>query len=157
MRKGTPKNRIDGLVQDCSISSALAIEILQFCTKPSVFSPQKVKKRGSNGGTYVSPKLEGVPSPGSHRPKTPLDPYRENAVSMLVMWKQFSVQDRQEWHLIHNKDIRWIECVYVTCMGSVKCRYVPESDRYWPDAARDWPWSTILLPTEVRLILEILQ
>ena len=27
---------IDGLVQDCSISSALALEILQFCTKPSI-------------------------------------------------------------------------------------------------------------------------
>ena len=27
--------RIDGLVQDCSISSALAMEILQICTKPS--------------------------------------------------------------------------------------------------------------------------
>ena len=26
---------IDGLVQDCSISSALAMEILQSCTKPS--------------------------------------------------------------------------------------------------------------------------
>ena len=27
---------IDGLVQDCSISSALALEILQSCTKPSI-------------------------------------------------------------------------------------------------------------------------
>ena len=27
--------KINGLVQDCSISSALAMEILQFCTKPS--------------------------------------------------------------------------------------------------------------------------
>ena len=27
-------HKIDGLVQDCSISSALAMEILQFCTKP---------------------------------------------------------------------------------------------------------------------------
>ena len=27
---------IDGLVQDCSISSALAMEILQFCTKASI-------------------------------------------------------------------------------------------------------------------------
>ena len=27
---------IDGLVQDCSISSALAKEILQSCTKPSI-------------------------------------------------------------------------------------------------------------------------
>ena len=26
----------DGLVQDCSISSALAMEILQSCTKPSI-------------------------------------------------------------------------------------------------------------------------
>ena len=28
---------IDGLVQDCSISSALAMEILQSCTKPSTY------------------------------------------------------------------------------------------------------------------------
>ena len=27
---------IDGLVQDCSISSALAMEILQFCAKPLI-------------------------------------------------------------------------------------------------------------------------
>ena len=29
---------ISGLVQDCGISSALALEILQFCTKPSISS-----------------------------------------------------------------------------------------------------------------------
>ena len=29
---------VDGLVQDCSISSALALEILQSCTKPSISS-----------------------------------------------------------------------------------------------------------------------
>ena len=29
---------IDGLVQDCSISSALAMEILQFCNKSSIYS-----------------------------------------------------------------------------------------------------------------------
>ena len=28
---------IDGLVQDCSIASALAMEILQSCTKPSIY------------------------------------------------------------------------------------------------------------------------
>ena len=28
---------IDGLVQDCSISSALAMDILQSCTKPSIY------------------------------------------------------------------------------------------------------------------------
>ena len=28
---------IDGLVEDCSISSALAMEILQSCTKPSIY------------------------------------------------------------------------------------------------------------------------
>ena len=27
---------IDGFVQDCSISSALAVELLQSCTEPSV-------------------------------------------------------------------------------------------------------------------------
>ena len=27
---------IDGLVQDCSISGALAIETLQFCTDPAI-------------------------------------------------------------------------------------------------------------------------
>ena len=34
------KTYIDGLVQDCSISSALAMEILQSCTKPSILSIQ---------------------------------------------------------------------------------------------------------------------
>ena len=29
---------IDGLVQDCSNSSALAMELLQSCTKPSISS-----------------------------------------------------------------------------------------------------------------------
>ena len=29
---------IDGLVRDCSISSALAMEILQSCTEPLIFS-----------------------------------------------------------------------------------------------------------------------
>ena len=29
---------IDGLVQDCSNSSALALELLQSCTKPSIYS-----------------------------------------------------------------------------------------------------------------------
>ena len=31
-------HHIDGLVQDCSNSSALAIELLQSCTKPSIYS-----------------------------------------------------------------------------------------------------------------------
>ena len=35
---------IDGLVQDCSISSALAMEILQSCTKPSMCTCQPGKK-----------------------------------------------------------------------------------------------------------------
>ena len=34
----TTQSIIDGLVQDCSISSALALEILKSCTKPSIFS-----------------------------------------------------------------------------------------------------------------------
>ena len=32
---------IDGLVQDCSISSASAMEILQSCTKPSIYNTSK--------------------------------------------------------------------------------------------------------------------
>ena len=32
-----PSDHIDGSVQDCSISSALALEILQFCPKPSTY------------------------------------------------------------------------------------------------------------------------
>ena len=31
-------DHIDGLVQDCSISSVLAMEILQSCTRPSIFN-----------------------------------------------------------------------------------------------------------------------
>ena len=33
----TEPDHIDGLVQDCSISSVLAMEILQSCTKPSIY------------------------------------------------------------------------------------------------------------------------
>ena len=38
---GTVDKQIDGLVQDCSISTALAIEILQSCTKPSKYRLQE--------------------------------------------------------------------------------------------------------------------
>ena len=34
----TDDNYIDGLAQDCSNSSALAIELLQTCTKPSIYA-----------------------------------------------------------------------------------------------------------------------
>ena len=37
------KAHIDGLVQDCSISSALAMEILQCYTKPSIPCPMKLR------------------------------------------------------------------------------------------------------------------
>ena len=45
-RCGEEQQHINDLVQDCSISSALAMEILQSCSKPSIFShvspsPQK--------------------------------------------------------------------------------------------------------------------
>ena len=36
-RSGIYLQYIDGLVQDCSISSALAMEKQQFCTKPSIY------------------------------------------------------------------------------------------------------------------------
>ena len=29
---------IDGLVQDCSVSSSLAMEIMQYCTKPLIYT-----------------------------------------------------------------------------------------------------------------------
>ena len=34
----------DGVVQDCSISSVLAMEILQSCTKPSILLDHFVKR-----------------------------------------------------------------------------------------------------------------
>ena len=36
--KLTDSSHIDGLVQDCSNSSALAMELLQSCTKPSIWT-----------------------------------------------------------------------------------------------------------------------
>ena len=39
--KWVPGHHIDGLVQDCSISIALATKILQSCTKPSIWSVPK--------------------------------------------------------------------------------------------------------------------
>ena len=41
---------IDGLVEDCSISSALAVEILQSCTKPSIYSSVNMVLSGSGNG-----------------------------------------------------------------------------------------------------------
>ena len=38
LRRGLVKHDIDGLAQNSSISSVLAMEILQFCTKPSLYS-----------------------------------------------------------------------------------------------------------------------
>ena len=32
------QGHVDGLVQDCSNSTANAVELLQFCTKPSMYS-----------------------------------------------------------------------------------------------------------------------
>ena len=40
---------IDGLVPDCSNSSALAMELLQSCTKPSIYDPII----GSNNGVFL--------------------------------------------------------------------------------------------------------
>ena len=34
----------DGLVQDCSVSSALAIKILQSCTKPPIYTYRNLKE-----------------------------------------------------------------------------------------------------------------
>ena len=34
----TREGYVDGLVQDCSISIANALEILQSCTKPSIYT-----------------------------------------------------------------------------------------------------------------------
>ena len=47
------KEYIDGLVQDCSISSALALEILQSCTEPSIYAG---KIRGY-AGKFVNVKM----------------------------------------------------------------------------------------------------
>ena len=47
---------IDGLVQDCSISSALAMEILQSCTKPSILTMQDKLAHASHGEIFKLPK-----------------------------------------------------------------------------------------------------
>ena len=44
--------RIDGLVQDCSIFSALGMEILQSCTKPSKYSSSPVNPVGTEARIY---------------------------------------------------------------------------------------------------------
>ena len=40
-------DHFDGLVQDCSISNALAMEIIQFCTKPLTYKIQILLKKTS--------------------------------------------------------------------------------------------------------------
>ena len=57
----TQKSHIDGLVQDCSNSSALALELLQSCAKPSIYQCSSTRlwylQYISNGGTmsYTKP------------------------------------------------------------------------------------------------------
>ena len=55
---------IDGLVQDCSNSSALAMELLQSCTKPSIYTLIALDERRNvislsilNPREYTSDKL----------------------------------------------------------------------------------------------------
>ena len=38
---------IDGLVQDRSNSSALGMDLLQFCTKPSIYNSQRIPRECS--------------------------------------------------------------------------------------------------------------
>ena len=45
---------VDGLVQDCSNSSALAMELLHSCTKPLIWYP------GDQGSKYLIPLLNGT-------------------------------------------------------------------------------------------------
>ena len=44
--------RINGLLQDCSNSFALAMELLQFCTKPSIWACLKFPSKGTHTYKY---------------------------------------------------------------------------------------------------------
>ena len=47
-------NGIDGLVQDCSNSSALAMDLLQSNTKPAIFNLSETATYMWTGGTVFS-------------------------------------------------------------------------------------------------------
>ena len=49
-----PKRHIDGLVQDRSISSALALAILQSCAKPSEYIEMLNRENGSQYAKNLS-------------------------------------------------------------------------------------------------------
>ena len=50
--KSRAKLNIDGLVQDCSNSTANALELLQFCIKPSIYFDER--ERGISPFTVKS-------------------------------------------------------------------------------------------------------
>ena len=52
------QTHIDGLVQDCSISSALAMEIRQFCTKPSISSVLRQQQLSRAGTSNYIPHIQ---------------------------------------------------------------------------------------------------
>ena len=57
------QNYIDGLVQHCSNSSALAMELLQSCTKPSIFVSCDrwfTKDRARKKSSYVSSSHQNI-------------------------------------------------------------------------------------------------
>ena len=60
--------QIYGLVQDCSISSALAMEILQCCTKPSIYTMTMTSagKGSNNFGTFLQNTHKGHIIPHPH-------------------------------------------------------------------------------------------
>ena len=63
---------IDGLVQDCSNFSALAVELLQSCTKPPIWTFHYVVKSQSFNPGLQYPHLHGpVHTPDNNRWDTP--------------------------------------------------------------------------------------
>ena len=53
-------NNIDGLVQDCSNSSALAMELLQSCTKPSIYIDGLIQKRRNSSAFSMELRLYSI-------------------------------------------------------------------------------------------------
>ena len=104
---------IDGLVQDCINTSALAMESLQSCTKPSIDIRDNIYRKTSNISHIKSPNLKN-----------------SRIVLQLVVFAQ-SIEARCQ---VGNEDV-----------GAV-----PTGDAPTPSQ-----WPTILLPTNVQLILEI--
>ena len=125
--------RIDGLVQDCSNSSASAIELLQSCTKPLIWSCQlhwclfcrlqlTINKLGL--GECLAPFLVAGHLMNHQRHLICMT----TSPNLVREWLQRSAWLINKWNEknVSNDDLRWWEwliCCIIFIAFSVKCHF----------------------------------